>query len=130
VARPTLECHPAQLNQVFMHLIANACDAITYRKQQSSHFKGQVTASCRVNENIIEISIRDNGGGMSEQTKNKLFEPFYTTKETGKGTGLGLSTSFGIIKRHNGTLSVESELGSGSVFCIRLPSDSASLKTI
>ncbi|MCJ8268924.1 MAG: HAMP domain-containing histidine kinase, partial [Psychrosphaera sp.] len=80
------------------------------------------TAICQINENTIEISISDNGGGMSEQTKNKLFEPFYTTKETGKGTGLGLSTSFGIIKRHNGTLSVESELGSGSVFYIRLPS--------
>lgn len=127
VDRPTLECHPAQLNQVFMHLIANACDAIIHLQQQSAHFKGKVIASCQVNENTIEISISDNGGGMSEQTKTKLFEPFYTTKETGKGTGLGLSTSFGIIKRHNGTLSVESELGNGSVFCIRLPNDSTPL---
>ncbi len=121
VDRPTLECHPAQLNQVFMHLIANACDAIIHLQQQNAHFKGKITASCQVRQNTVEISISDNGGGMSEQTKNKLFEPFYTTKETGKGTGLGLSTSFGIIKRHNGTLSVESELGNGSVFCIRLP---------
>ena len=69
----------------------------------------------------IEICIADNGGGMDEQNKQPLFEPFYTTKEVGEGTGLGLSTSYGIMEKHRGKLEVESTQGQGSCFVLSLP---------
>jgi two-component system NtrC family sensor kinase len=115
---PQLLCYPAQLNQVFMNLIVNACEAITNNNQQSP---GLVTVSCKVVDKTIEITVKDDGCGMNEQTKNKLFDPFYTTKEVGQGTGLGLSISYGIVQQHNGELSVESQLGDGSVFRLVLP---------
>jgi two-component system NtrC family sensor kinase len=127
---PTLECYPAQLNQVFMNLVINACDAIREEHQSNPHqknakIKGKVTVGCRLNDEAdgqtVEISIADNGSGMNEETKNKLFEPFYTTKGAGEGTGLGLSISFGIVQKHKGELSVESQLGVGTVFRVTLP---------
>jgi signal transduction histidine kinase len=120
--RPELTCYPAQLNQVFMNLIINACDAI--RDQQRRHknkIRGQVTISCRRFEQVIEISVKDNGCGMTDLTKSKLYEPFYTTKDVGEGTGLGLSISYGIIQQHEGELIVESKLGVGSTFKLLLP---------
>ena len=65
--------------------------------------------------------VSDTGPGIPEEIQAKLFEPFFTTKPTGKGTGLGLSVSFGIIKDHNGEISVRSEVGRGTDFVIRLP---------
>ncbi|MFT4924233.1 MAG: ligand-binding sensor domain-containing protein/signal transduction histidine kinase [Phenylobacterium sp.] len=118
---PHLLCYPAQLNQVFMNLIVNACDAIEEKQaQQGSQVLGKLVIGCQVVDDMIEISIKDNGNGMTKETKNKLFEPFYTTKEVGKGTGLGLSISFGIVQKHGGELLVESELGIGTTFVLRL----------
>ncbi|NQZ10661.1 MAG: GHKL domain-containing protein, partial [Algicola sp.] len=116
---PQLYCYPAQLNQVFMNLIVNACHAINSKQQQDP--RGLITLGCRLYDKAIEISIKDNGCGMTAQTKNKLFEPFYTTKEVGEGTGLGLSISFGIIQKHGGEFRVESELGVGTTLVISLP---------
>ena len=121
-ADPELYCYPAQLNQVFMNLIVNACDALRDRQSQpGDHPDGQIIIGCRQNDDAIEITVKDNGSGMSDETKNKLFEPFYTTKRVGEGTGLGLSVSFGIVQKHGGELTVESELGVGSSFLLRLP---------
>ena len=121
-AKPQLHCYPAQLNQVFMNLIVNACDAIRDKQRQQGHKQlGKVTIGCDVRDNMVEISVRDDGWGMNELTKNKLFEPFYTTKEVGEGTGLGLSISFGIVQNHGGQLTVESELSVGTVFSVCLP---------
>lgn len=119
---PQLLCHPAQLNQVFMNLIVNACDAIR-EKQQSNGDKtpGKVHIGCKVIDAKVTITVKDNGNGMSEETKHRLFEPFYTTKRVGEGTGLGLSISFGIVNKHDGELSVESQPGVGSEFTLRLP---------
>jgi signal transduction histidine kinase len=75
----------------------------------------------RVGEDDIEIVVRDDGPGIPKEIQRKLFEPFFTTKPTGKGTGLGLSVSFGIIQDHRGEISVESEVGKGTDFVIRLP---------
>jgi signal transduction histidine kinase len=72
----------------------------------------------------IEIVVSDTGPGIPEEIQAKLFEPFFTTKPTGQGTGLGLSVSFGIIKDHQGEISVESEIGKGTDFIIRLPARS------
>ena len=118
-AIPELECYPAQLNQVFMNVIVNACDAIAASHQNIA--KGQITIGCQQLDKTIEISIKDNGCGICDKDKSKLFEPFYTTKTVGKGTGLGLSISFGIIQRHGGELNVESECDVGSTFTISLP---------
>ncbi|MFT4928130.1 MAG: signal transduction histidine kinase, partial [Phenylobacterium sp.] len=135
-ATPELYCSPAQLNQVFMNLIVNACDTIKLKQKQgekSGQKKGQgeIIISCRLLEQEqvannpaqqhIEISIQDNGCGMTDETKNKLFEPFFTTKDVGEGTGLGLSIAFGIVQKHGGELKVRTKVGVGSEFLLRLP---------
>ena len=119
---PKIYCYPAQLNQVFMNIIVNACDAIKVRnKNQADAPPGQVTIGCQVNQDKLEVSFKDNGRGMDEETRERLFEPFFTTKEVGEGTGLGLSISWGIVQKHGGEIEVESELGVGSCFVVRLP---------
>jgi signal transduction histidine kinase len=110
---PRVQCYAGQLNQVFLNLLVNACDAIEdrgkIRIRTSSHGEG------------IRIEITDDGSGISEEVKSRIFDPFFTTKPIGAGTGLGLSLSHGIIERHSGVLSVESELGVGTTFRIDLP---------
>ncbi|NQZ05793.1 MAG: response regulator [Algicola sp.] len=118
--QPELYCFPAQLNQVFMNLIVNACYAIETAQQDTDN-KGEIVIGCRLIDKEIEITIKDNGCGMNEETKTKLFEPFYTTKAVGDGTGLGLSISFGIVQKHGGEIWAESELGVGTTFFVRLP---------
>ncbi len=110
---PKIECSPGQLNQVFMHIIRNAVQAIDDT--------GEIHITTSAENNHISISIRDTGCGMTEEIRNRLFEPFFTTRDIGKGTGLGLSISYGIIKNHNGSIEVHSEPGKGSEFIIRLP---------
>jgi two-component system NtrC family sensor kinase len=104
-----------------MNLIVNACDAIGEKqRQQHSAEQGTITIGCYLHQEVIEITITDNGNGMTTETINRLFEPFYTTKGVGEGTGLGLSISYGIVQKHKGALNVESELGVGSRFLLRL----------
>ncbi|MFT4928624.1 MAG: two-component system NtrC family sensor kinase, partial [Phenylobacterium sp.] len=111
-----------QLNQVFMNIIVNACDAIkTRQKSTEEKSKGQITITCQLCNDVVEIAIKDNGCGISAEVQHKLFEPFYTTKDVGQGTGLGLSTSFGIVQKHGGELSVESHLGEETTFLVKLP---------
>jgi signal transduction histidine kinase len=71
--------------------------------------------------NELIVSVRDNGLGIPETNRNKIFQPFFTTKPTGQGTGLGLSLSYDIVKAHGGELKVESKQGEGSRFIIQLP---------
>ncbi len=109
-----IKCLPGQLNQALVNLIGNACDAID--------FKGTINVKTEeLDEDKVRISIRDNGKGMSEDTVKKIFDPFFTTKEVGKGTGLGLAITYGIIEKHNGSITVESEEGKGTEFVITLP---------
>ncbi len=122
---PEIMCWPAQLNQVFMNLLVNACQAILYKQQhkqqQDDNPHGLVNIQTFSEEENVVIAISDNGCGMDQVILSKLFEPFFTTKEVGEGTGLGLSISFGIIKKHQGDILVESILGQGSTFIIKLP---------
>jgi two-component system NtrC family sensor kinase len=106
---------PSQMQQVFLNMIINAAEAM--------EDGGTLTLETRSNltENSIEISITDTGYGIPEEHFAKLFDPFFTTKEVGHGTGLGLAISYGIIKEHGGEISVESKVGEGSTFLIRLP---------
>jgi signal transduction histidine kinase len=96
-----------------------------YNAIESMANKGTLTITTnRTNgaKAFLEVAISDTGCGISEKDMENIFEPFFTTKEEGKGVGLGLSVVYGIIAKHNGTISVESELGKGSTVKVRLPS--------
>lgn len=123
---PLVDCYPGQLNQVFMNLLSNAIDALEEQSNQRSsehNYTSQIKISTRViAEQQVRICIADNGIGMSESVRSRLFNPFFTTKPIGKGTGLGLSISYQIITDgHKGTLSCQSTPGQGTEFAIDIP---------
>jgi PAS domain S-box-containing protein len=111
--------NPLQLEQVFINLATNARDAI----DASGKGKGTIRIATRSAGKFIEILFKDDGVGMGERTRAKVFNPFFTTKEVGKGMGLGLSLSYGILSKLQGSIVVESELGKGAAFVIRIPKD-------
>jgi signal transduction histidine kinase len=117
---PRVRCYAGQLNQVFLNLLINACDAIEER--------GTIRIVTRRNEEGVRIEVQDDGPGISEEVRTRIFDPFFTTKPIGMGTGLGLSLSHGIIDRHGGRLSVKSELGHGTTLIIELPLDALPLE--
>ena len=110
---PTVKGIPQQLNQVFMNILVNAAQAIEK--------KGDIHIITRSVAQSVEVSIRDNGSGISQDNITKIFDPFFTTKDVGKGTGLGMNIAYNIIQKHNGTIHVDSELGKGTTFTITLP---------
>ena len=114
-ALPPIECIPSQLNQVFLNLIVNAAQAMPADKI------GEITLRSGVQGKNIWVEVCDNGVGIAEDVKNRIFEPFYTTKGLGVGTGLGLSVSLGIVQRHQGQLLVQSEVGKGTCMRVVLP---------
>ncbi len=116
---PLVECYPGKLNQVFLNIISNAAYAI--KKKFNSKEGGKFTVTTTSDEHFVYISMVDNGTGMDENTKKKLFEPFFTTKEVGEGTGLGMSIAYNTIIKHNGQVIVNTELGKGTEFIIKLP---------
>jgi len=119
-ALPRIYANPLQLEQVFINLATNARDAIEAAGRGSGVIR---IATRRLDGRMIEISFSDDGAGMSERTRSKAFNPFFTTKEVGKGMGLGLSLSYGMVSKLHGSIVVESELGRGTTFVIRLPED-------
>ncbi len=124
---PAINCFPGQLNQVFMNILANAIDALEESNQGRSFVEIQahpnkITIATTVVDRHIQILILDNGKGMTEEVKNKVFDHLFTTKEVGKGTGLGLAIARQIVEeKHQGTISVTSKLGQGTEFIITLP---------
>jgi two-component system NtrC family sensor kinase len=118
---PALRCHPMQLKQVFMNLLVNAYHAIEENFDAASEAVGVIEISTRVRDEGIEIRVRDTGAGIAEENLQRIFDPFFTTKEVGAGTGLGLSTSYGIVKKHGGEMTVTSEPGKGACFEVFLP---------
>lgn len=116
-----LLCYPADLNQALLNIIVNAAQAIEEKKQKSE-FAGKITVETYDEDAFTVIVIRDNGIGMSPETIEKLFDPFFTTKDIGKGTGQGLSIVHTVIKeKHGGEIIIESELGEGSAFVLKIP---------
>jgi len=103
-----------QFQQVILNIVKNAMDAI-------GEAPGDINISTRCDNNKLEIKISDTGKGMSPEQLDKIFMPFFTTKEVGMGTGLGLSVSYGIVKALKGDIEVQSEAGRGTTFTIRLP---------
>lgn len=121
---PLVNCYASQLNQVFMNLLTNACDAMQdQRSVEASDRHPSITVSTQVSDRqSVEISIADNGPGMTEETIQKIFNPFYTTKPVGSGTGLGLSISYQIVvEKHSGQLRCVSQPGEGAKFIVEIP---------
>ncbi|MFB2972272.1 ATP-binding protein [Aerosakkonema sp. BLCC-F183] len=126
---PLIECHAGQINQVFMNILGNAVDALEEQNFGRSFAyiqanPNQITIRTTVIQGgkYINISIRDNGPGMTSEVKQKVFDYLFTTKPVGKGTGLGLSISYQIVvDKHAGVLTCESELGKGTEFNITIP---------
>ncbi|MEH2093557.1 trifunctional serine/threonine-protein kinase/ATP-binding protein/sensor histidine kinase [Nostoc sp.] len=124
---PQVECFPGQLNQVFMNLLANAIDALDESNTGRSfeEIKGNfncIKITTSVENNLVKITIADNGQGMNEQIKSKIFDHLFTTKSVGKGTGLGLAIARQIVEEtHGGKLSFNSALGQGTEFIIEIP---------
>ncbi|MEE6248868.1 MAG: HAMP domain-containing sensor histidine kinase, partial [Bdellovibrionota bacterium] len=101
--------------QVIMNLLSNSRDAMENSEKKIIHIESQAK------ENYLVISISDTGSGMSEETRKKIFEPFYTTKEVGKGTGLGMSLVYSFISDMKGRIEIETEINQGTCFKISLP---------
>ncbi len=110
---PPILCYPGQLNQVVMNVLNNA--------GQSIEGKGKIIIHTKSEDLNIVISIKDTGKGMTDEVREHIFEPFYTTKDVGRGTGLGLSISYGIVQDHNGQIEVKSKPEKGTEFIITLP---------
>jgi signal transduction histidine kinase len=124
---PPINCFPGQLNQVFMNILANAIDMFDEQAQSQSYENlenqsQRIKICTQVIDNHVKIQIQDNGVGMSEDIKSRVFNHLFTTKGVGKGTGLGLAIARQIVvEKHGGSLTVHSDLGQGSTFVIQLP---------
>ncbi|BAU44636.1 sensor histidine kinase [Leptolyngbya sp. O-77] len=124
---PPVNCYSGQINQVFMNLIANAIDAMEEGNagkalSELEQHPNTITISTTATDHAVTIRIADNGPGMSEAVRQKLFDAFFTTKPEGKGTGLGLSISYQIVaENHGGTLECYSSPGQGAEFVVQIP---------
>jgi two-component system NtrC family sensor kinase len=130
---PKIEAIPADLGKVVLNLVNNAFYACAERNRTIENknianglaplesYHPLVTVSTKNLGNKVQIAVKDNGSGIPDSIKEKIFQPFFTTKPTGSGTGLGLSLSYDIVKAHGGELKVESEIGKGTEFLIFLP---------
>jgi PAS domain S-box-containing protein len=137
-ALPPVLANPSEMREVFLNIVNNALDAmpdggtITVKTQsvwgKKSGVRSNKEKASKLDEDFVEISFEDTGKGMSEEVKNKVFDPFYTTRSP-EGTGLGMSVSYGIIKRHGGKIEIESKLGKGSKFIITLPQAAKTIKS-
>jgi two-component system, NtrC family, sensor kinase len=121
---PKVEIINQDIGRVILNLINNAFYACNERQKivDDNSFKPLVEVGTKKDGNFVFIKVKDNGNGMSETTKSKIFQPFFTTKPSGQGTGLGLSLAYDIVtKGHGGTIDVESVEGEGSEFIVTLP---------
>jgi signal transduction histidine kinase len=124
---PSVECYAGQLNQVFMHLLSNALDAIDEAgKKTASEVGARPSPTIKIitkplDDHWIQVQIRDTGLGIPESIRSRMFDPFFTTKPIGKGTGLGLSTSYQIIQIQHGGRILESRSNGETLFSLEIP---------
>ncbi len=104
-----------QLEQVFINLLANARDALADSQRKT------ITITGTLEGRMVNVTVYDSGPGIAADLEQRIFDPFFTTKEVGAGTGLGLSITYGIIKEHQGTITLENRPGAGASFSIQLP---------
>ncbi|MBU0483050.1 MAG: peptidylprolyl isomerase [Proteobacteria bacterium] len=110
---PLVRCFPQQLNQVFMNLLLNAAQAI--------ETQGEIIIQTFSDRSFVHVTITDTGCGIPTENLDKIFEPFFTTKKIGMGTGLGMSIAYDLIKKHNGKIAIQSEIGKGTTFTVSIP---------
>jgi signal transduction histidine kinase len=118
---PKVNLVPQDIGRAVLNLINNAFYAVIEHSKQQDNYDPTVSVSTKKSGNKILISVKDNGYGMPDSIKEKIFQPFFTTKPTGQGTGLGLSLSYEIVKAHGGELTVKTKEGEGSEFIVSLP---------
>jgi signal transduction histidine kinase len=120
---PKINVVPQEIGRVLLNIINNAFQALTKTEFliHNSELKPLVKVSTMKNGDNLEIRVSDNGPGIPDAIKTKIFQPFFTTKPTGQGTGLGLSLSYDIVKAHGGEIKVNSKFGKGTEFVINLP---------
>jgi DNA-binding response OmpR family regulator len=129
---PKVTGEPYQLEQVWINLITNARDAMEEKEKQiaegalqASGYTKLLTISSSLNskpgKDGIVIHFHDNGSGITDEDKDKIFHPFFTTKEVGRATGLGLSISYGIVQKHNGSIEIVSKAGEGTTISVLVP---------
>jgi signal transduction histidine kinase len=123
-----IELAPQEVGRVLLNILNNAFYAVNERKKSDPAYTPEIIVQTKKTRNGIEISVKDNGGGIPESIVGKIFQPFFTTKPTGQGTGLGLSLSYDIVKAHGGELKVETETGKGSRFVVLLPIEVIDIK--
>jgi len=118
---PPVVCHGGELNQVFVNLIVNAAHAIESARQPTGG-KGRITVRTRRSPEHAEVSVSDTGTGIALETRERIFDAFFTTKPVGKGTGQGLAIARSVVvNRHGGEIWFDSELGRGTTFFVRIP---------
>lgn len=115
---PRVECYPGRLNQVFMNILTNGVQAAMAKEGDAMP---TIQVRTRTLGDHVEVVIADNGIGMTDEVKARIFDPFYTTKDVGEGTGLGLAIAYGIIEDHHATIAVDSTPGQGTAFRITIP---------
>ncbi|QDT12181.1 sensor histidine kinase [Planctomycetes bacterium K23_9] len=121
---PPVSCLPGELNQVLLNMVVNSAHAIAESLGESSEQKGKIKISTHLATPFAEIRISDNGTGVAEEDIQRIFAPFFTTKAVGKGTGQGLAIAQTVIvEKHGGAIEVESQLGQGTTFIIKIPID-------
>jgi signal transduction histidine kinase len=121
-----IDLYPQEITRVFLNLISNGFYAANQRKKVEEDFDPTLSAMTRSLGDKVEIRIRDNGTGIPQEVREKMFNPFFTTKPAGQGTGLGLSMSHDIVvKQHGGKIDVSTEPGSFTEFTITLPRTAA-----
>ncbi len=119
---PAVACNPSEINQVLLNLIVNAAHAISDMAGGDTKNKGEIKISTRADGADVVITVADTGCGIPDAIRDKIYDPFFTTKAVGKGTGQGLAIAHRIIReRHRGTIECESTVGKGTRFVIRLP---------
>jgi signal transduction histidine kinase len=119
-----VELNPQDMTRVFLNIFTNGFYAASKRAMGGAQpgFNAILRVATRAKDDAVEIRVRDNGTGIPEDIRDKLFQPFFTTKPTGEGTGLGLSITYDIVtKAHGGTITVDSEVGAFTEFVVTLP---------
>jgi two-component system NtrC family sensor kinase len=121
---PRLPLDGEQIRQMLVNLVQNGIDAVeAYVAAAEAPGAGDVTVSAGLSESrdLLVLRVKDTGGGMPPEVQKEIFTPFYTTKALGKGTGMGLSIVYGVVKMHAGDIAVDSEVGKGTSFIVRIP---------
>jgi two-component system, NtrC family, sensor kinase len=124
---PLVPCFPGPFNQVILNMVVNSAHAVDEKARTQGRGKGLIKVSTKQRDRYVEIRIADTGAGIPKEIQSRIYDPFFTTKGVGKGTGQGLAIAHSVIvEQHKGTIELESEVGVGTTFVLRLPLDNKS----